>query len=560
MSDPRSWNAWAHDRSWTPVERVRDLSCRMVGWQSVGGTEGEAAFAAKLRDLLKEIPYFRDNPGDLVLLESHGDPMTYNLVAIVRGSGSRALAMAGHYDTASLANYHDLVPLACTPDALHAALLDDLASRPLSEQEAQALDDLRGGDFLPGRGLLDMKCGIAAGIAVLERFAATPDRQGNLILFASPDEERESRGMRALREALPALMQERGLTIEAAINLDATSDQGDGALGRAVYEGTIGKALPFAFVLGQSSHAAYPFEGISAQLIGAEILRAIEGNAALSDTGPGDVSPPPICLEARDLREGYEVTTPERFWLSFNWLYHSGSASDRLDKFRAEVEAALGRATERFGAQAAAFARASGARPGAAMAAPRVMTLAELKAQALADAEASAAFLTYQASLSAVDNPLVLSRLLTEWLAEAAHLTGPLVVIGFAGLNYPPSRIDPEDPRAAALSAAIRAACEGMAPAEALCHRPHFQGISDMSFLGQPRQQGAEAVAENTPAARLIDRPGPDALSFPAVNIGPWGREFHQRLERVHMPYAFGTLPGVLARVAGTFLRDAPER
>ena len=73
--------------------------------------------------------------------------------------------------------------------------------------------------------------------------------------------------------------------------------------------------------------------------------------------------------------------------------------------------------------------------------------------------------------------------------------------------------------------------------------RAHFQGISDMSFLGRPVHGAGDVVNANTPAARLVDRPVDSALAYPVVNIGPWGREFHQRLERVHAPFAFDVLP-----------------
>ncbi len=541
--------------AWSPAPRTRALAERLVRWQSEGGTAGEAAFAGRLRDLLREMPYFQAHPEDVLLLPGYGDPDCTNLVAIVRGSGRRALALAGHYDTVAVDNYRDLAPLACDPPALTEKLLADLRGRSLSPQEALALADLESGDFVPGRGMLDMKSGLAAGIAVLEQFADEPDRRGTLILLATPDEERESRGMRALREALPGLLAERGLDLAAAVNMDVTSDQGDGARGRAVYTGTIGKLLPFAFVLGQPSHAAYPFEGVSAALIGAEILRAVEGNADLADTGAGDVAPPPIALEMKDLRAGYEVTTPDRMWLAFNWLYHSGIAEDRFNRFRALVEAALARATGRFSAQARAYAGLSGAAMPEA-AAPQVLTLAELRERALSDAAAQAEFAAQEAALNDTDNPLALSRALTAWLIDRAGIGGPAVVIGFAGLHYPPSRLDPEAPADAALLRAIRSAEATLAPEAALCWRPHFQGISDMSFLGQPARPGDAAVAANTPASRLVDRPGARALAFPVVNIGPWGREFHQRLERVHAPYAFNTLPRLLAHLAAAFLAE----
>jgi arginine utilization protein RocB len=46
-------------------------------------------------------------------------------------------------------------------------------------------------------------------------------------------------------------------------------------------------------------------------------------------------------------------------------------------------------------------------------------------------------------------------------------------------------------------------------------------------------------------------------LRIPAVNIGPWGRDYHQRTERLHAPYAFEVLPELLWRVAQDVLAPA---
>ena len=35
----------------------------------------------------------------------------------------------------------------------------------------------------------------------------------------------------------------------------------------------------------------------------------------------------------------------------------------------------------------------------------------------------------------------------------------------------------------------------------------------------------------------------------PTVNLGPWGRDYHTPLERLHAAYAFDTLPRVLLAV-----------
>lgn len=544
-------------QQWNPGPRVRDVSCRLVGWGSETGSAGEAEFAARLAGLLREIPYFRDHPDQVRLVESHGDPMTYSVVAIVRGKGRRALAMAGHYDVVSIDNYRELAPLAFMPDELMKALIADLQGRPLGSSEQRALEDFRSGDFLPGRGLLDMKSGIAAGIAVLEDFAADPDRLGNLVLVATPDEERGSRGMRSLRDALPAIARDFGVDIEAGINLDATSDQRDGAEGRSIYRGTIGKALPFALVVGHSSHASYPFEGISAQLIASEITRAVEANPALCDGTGGEISPPPICLEAKDLRGGYEVTTPERVWVAFNWLSHGWTAGELLERFRQVVETAMAAAIDQFNRHARHYATMVGSDAAVVAAAPLV-SVAELRerVERAGGAGAIARLKGIEQDLLAIDDPLAKTRRLVGAMVTEAGLVGPAIVYGFSSLVYPATHLSRQE-GGRAFAEAIEAARldREAAGGSTLRYREYFTGISDMSFFGhRPTDADHAVIAGNTCVRELVDRPGRDALTFPVVNIGPWGREFHQRLERVHMPYAFDELPRFIRDIVRRFL------
>lgn len=79
-----------------------------------------------------------------------------------------------------------------------------------------------------------------------------------------------------------------------------------------------------------------------------------------------------------------------------------------------------------------------------------------------------------------------------------------------------------------------------------------------MSFLGSREEAANLAVmVANTPAwdARIaVDYSAIAALDLPVVNIGPWGRDYHQRLERVQMPYSFGVLPELVWRVARDLL------
>jgi arginine utilization protein RocB len=80
----------------------------------------------------------------------------------------------------------------------------------------------------------------------------------------------------------------------------------------------------------------------------------------------------------------------------------------------------------------------------------------------------------------------------------------------------------------------------------------YFPGISDMSFLGQADAATVPLVAANTPAwgAGLLWPEGGAIAGIPTVNAGPWGRDYHTRLERLHAPYAFDVLPDLVEAIA----------
>jgi arginine utilization protein RocB len=55
-------------------------------------------------------------------------------------------------------------------------------------------------------------------------------------------------------------------------------------------------------------------------------------------------------------------------------------------------------------------------------------------------------------------------------------------------------------------------------------------------------------IASNTPVfGHAIAWPAEGAVAgIPSVNLGPWGRDYHTPLERLHGPYAFEVLPGLI--------------
>jgi arginine utilization protein RocB len=534
------------------MSRARQHAYRFVGWPSITGSRGEAEFAQHLAGYLRGLPAFAGKADAVRLIESHGNPPTHNVAALVRGSGRKCIVLAGHFDVVTTDNYRGLKDLAFDPDRLAAALVGELSASQRNERETLALQDLRSGAFVPGRGMHDMKSGLAAGLAAVERFAALPSPEGNLLFVATPDEENRSRGMRSFRDALPALAADWDLDISGGLNLDSSDDFGDGSYGQRMFFGTVGKYSPFAYVVGKGTHAGYPYDGISAHLIGAEILRAIEKNGELADAAFGETAPAPVCLEARDFRQIYDVTTPETAWLSFNWLSHRRSPEELFSQFRELVIAAAGRALGLETSRASAYLGSDQPRKDAA-----VLTVADVLA--MAEGRGGAAFSARHAerieALAREDNPLVISQSLIRSLVDEAGIEGPAVVIGFASLFYPHTHVDEGAPfrqivaeRSTAVAArhgtTIRAA-------------EFFGGISDMSFFAHRADRNAtRLIAANTLSPDLVDAAPDTALSFPVVNIGPWGRDLHQKLERVAAHYAFEVLPDILFEVARGLLEQ----
>ena len=75
----------------------------------------------------------------------------------------------------------------------------------------------------------------------------------------------------------------------------------------------------------------------------------------------------------------------------------------------------------------------------------------------------------------------------------------------------------------------------------------YFPGISDMSFFGESSGDLSACAAEYADLGHQLHHA--QSAGFPCINIGPWGRDYHHWLERLHAPYAFETLPRVLLSV-----------
>ena len=427
--------------------------------------------------------------------------------ARVRGRTALTTVLLGHYDTVSARAYEALgdAALAFAPDALPEKLARHATTHEVSDTVRADLEEERArpGTWRFGRGMLDMKSGLAAGIAALEALAEPrePPAAGAL-LVATPDEEHVSLGMRSAVERLADLIG-AGVEYSGVLNLDY-------ALEPAVFLGVQGKLQIGIWVLGRAAHVADPTRGPDAISLGASLLAGLARAAALPAFTP---------MRFDDAKRGYSIepATEARIELTVAW--DGEPVAHVLERFREAIAAAL--------------------TAGGAAGPVRVLTLPEL--EALARERGSTAPPSAMAPAAGDDGrTLTLDRL--RGLAAAAGTTAPAAVLHLLPPVYPPSSARP--------SPFVRAA-QAIAKAESLPVRGRYPFISDASYVAwRDRPEGelephlpalGDAYALPVAAARALD--------LDVVNAGPWGRDAHALFERVHAPYAFARLPRIVERI-----------
>ncbi len=515
------------------LSRVRSLVERLVALPSVSpDPAGEAACAAAIRAALP--PALESGEWRL----PDGRPVVW---AHLRGRSGPAALLLTHYDTVGIAEYAALgapegEAIALHPPSLRERLLA-LDPRGLPPAAAADLEEERRspGTWMFGRGALDMKSGVAAGIAALEALSAgEPD--DSVVFVACPDEENQSAGMLRAVEELARLREREGLELAGAISLDYGDEP-------VLYDGVAGKLLVGLWVLGAPTHVGDPFGGADAVQLAAAIVSRLTVSKALVEGGPGGGGVPPVALQLRDLKPRYDVQTALEAHVELNVLTHARPLARTLEVLREETAAAMAELSRSM----VELRQWTGRGSGGAGAAARVLTYPELRARAGRETAADA--------LGGEPVPTDM-RLATfervRRLARAARLTGPAVVIALLPPYYPHAT-----PRPGGLGERLRP----LLARHGLEVRQYYPFVTDASYLAW-RADGPADVEAHLPAlGREYRLPieAARALDLDVVTLGPWGRDAHGLYERVHAPYAFGILPRLVVATVQETLRGQPR-
>ena len=454
------------------------------------------------------------------------------------GRARRMVILLGHHDTVGVGEYARLgaaegTLVAFQPHRMREVLEERAADVVgISPEVLPALRDAlaAGDDWLFGRGALDMKSGLAAAVAALAALAAQRDTLAGDVLFVScPDEEHESAGMLAAVGEILRLRNTEGLDLVGAINLDYT----EGPVG---YTGVLGKSLLGVYVLGTPTHAAASFEGADAAQMAAAIVHRVTTSTLLSARADGTPGPPPVALRLRDLKAAYNAQTADEAVAEINLMSDGRRAPDALAQVRRVIEDTLEEVASRI--EALRPQAGAGPWPGRAT---RVITVAELAERAGEGREHRKPRHARSRRGAPDVREATLARV--RKLARSADLQAPAVVLYLAPPFHPHV-----PPGRGPLSRAARAALER---AGGTLER-EYPFISDASYLAWGAES-PEELSRYLPALGLeytLPAEESRALGLEVVTLGPWGRDAHGLCERVYAPWAFATLPKLIAEVA----------
>ena len=545
--------------------RIKTIALELMKTRSVVGTDGELVMAERIVDYLRQLDYFRCHPEHVRLLPIAGDPLGRKTVfAMIQGKQSaqaaqtRTLLCLGHIDTVGVSDYAELAEYATEPGILKQKL-------PTVKFSEETLAEITSEEWIVGRGILDMKTGVAALLVMLEEFSQMAEQlDGNLVFIGVPDEEGNSAGMLSAVQALASMAEVKGWEFIGAIDTDYTTHRYPGDDSRYLYIGTTGKLLPCFYVYGEETHVGEPFNGLDANLLASEILYQMDLSTDLCDIADGEVALPPVCLHQRDLKTEYSVQTANAVNLYFNFATHVSSPDEVLAKCKAKAITSFENVIKKLNAEYEKFCSLSHIPFQKLPWEVNVLTYDELYHNVKSERGDEIDRIIEQAAGQLLEKK-VDDREFSLAIVQEVHKhysdKNAKIIVYFAPPYYPHIYVKDEDDRGAILLAALRQAVNDVKERYEynINIRKFYPYISDLSYCSIAGTASVEKLTTNMPAwGRQYTLPveSIQAISMPAVNIGPYGKDAHKLSERLCQSYSFDAMPEILYKTIESLLKN----
>ncbi|MGG6384518.1 M20 family metallopeptidase [Bacillus velezensis] len=532
-----------------PEEKIEAITKSLVALNSINGTLGEGKKADYIKDMIKSFPYFQENPLHVWEQAIPEDPYgRKNIFAFIEGNGEslNTVIYHAHLDTVGIEDFGPLKDIAFDSDRLA-----EYFSNYEFDRDVQR--DARSGEWMFGRGSVDMQSGIAVHLANLLHFSERRDQlPGHILFMANPDEESQHSGILTSISELKRLKQEKQLRFLAAINNDFITPLYEGDTTRYIYTGAAGKLLPCFAIYGREVHVGDTLSGIDPNLIASEITRRIHNNIHMAENIEGELVLPPTCLYQRDNKEAYNVQTAVSSYVYFNYFIYEKTAKEVMDQLTAVADEACRETEQKLSDYYDEYCERTSLPKKEMSWNVQVYSLEDylkrLRNRGIDPAQCiEQTFKTYE--------HLELRMRCFKAVEELQKLDpeqGAKVIIFYAPPYLPHNYLKEESTRDRLLQHVIQEAVDKTAAStgETFVFKKFFPYLADGSFLSlHETDEEVSAFTDNFPGWDVIGTiPFKEIreLNIPSVNIGVYGKDGHKWTERVYKPYTFHVLPELI--------------
>lgn len=538
-------------------ESMINLTKKMVQIPSVNTTQGEREIGLFLEQYIRDIPYFKKHPDQVIAQNLKNDDLdrrsVFALLIGEKDDNADTIILHGHTDTVGVEDFGDLAEYAFSPDLLREKM-------KLARLPKEVLEDLQSNDYIFGRGACDMKSGDAVFIEMLRELSEHPEKlSGNILLSLNPVEENLHTGIIEGIDTLKSLKEKYGLNYILAINNDYICPLYPGDSTYTIYTGVVGKLLPCFYIHGKETHVGQCFEGFDASMLAAMLVEKINLNTEFSDEYMGECALPPTVLKMKDLKPWYNVQTAVEAMAYFNYFVHNASMTEITEKLLDAGKSVVDEFMDKLNDNFKKFCDMSGQEYTKIDYDARVYSYSELLEIARSCDEFSESEIDRivkketEAGVDKREIPIEVIRYLL-------HVTGikqPVVVMYFAAPYCPHNTLQGENEH---IIDEVRKISEGIEEKYGISYRmmKFFPSLSDSSYLKiDDDEESVDMLVKNFPGFdELYPLPLSDIrdLDIPAINYGCYGKDAHKWTERVNIPYTFEILPELIKRTIEFYL------
>lgn len=533
---------------WQTKDDMLKLMKELVSIKSISTTADEINAANFVHEQLASLDYYQENPNHLFEVDVPGNVPRKAIIALMKkGNSKKTLLGVCHFDTVGIDEAGVLKELMLDPDEY----TKQIHKLPLDPESQKDLDS---GEYLFGRGVMDMKTGDVLQMSLLEYYSNLEGFEGNLLFSFVGDEEVNSEGVLAAVPKIADIIEQEQLEPIACLNTEPDFAAYPNDDNKYIYTGTVGKLLGGFFAYGKETHVGESLSGINAHLILANIIRRVELSMDFTEKVNEDVTLPPTSLKLEDHKKLYNVQTPLSGHIYYNLQTFKYSPKVYMDKLMKVAQEAIEESYQHVLTATTAYKEASGL----------PITPLELNPQVYSYDQFYQEIKLEHPNLDEMIDTWI-EEFLKEELDERDLTLGvikelqnissnknPKVVCFFAPPYYPHVSMDDNNPDhhivIEACDHAINFAKEEFNVE--IKRSNYFQGLCDLSYFAL--EDAEEVLAYLKPNMPTLDHTyslpleAIGKINVPVINYGPHGRDAHKYTERLLVDYSYEQAPVIL--------------